>query len=293
MDVIWLDNLLVNFVVLRLTWKISGNNAPVWRLWCSACIGACYAILLILPGFSILSAVLLKIMLSLTMLLVGFRIRSFSEGLKLLACFYGVTFLMGGAAFGLYYFFNADIEVSKGIFIIKDFPIKIIIYSLVFGIMLYRWLWSLLQLRINHRQLVYKVEVNFGEDSVILDAYLDTGNELADPVTGRPVMVVEFESIKNILPVEIQMIYLEGKEQQLDYVTNILSESTWVSRFFIVPYRTINTSDDYLLAFRPDRIRILAEESWAETRQTLVGISSHKLSADDSYQALIQAQIVP
>ncbi len=293
MDVIWLDNLLVNFVVLRLTWKISGNNAPVWRLWCSACIGACYAILLILPGFSILSVVLLKIMLSLTMLLVGFRIRSFSEGLKLLACFYGVTFLMGGAAFGLYYFFNADIEISKGIFIIKDFPIKIIIYSLVFGIMLYRWLWSLLQLRINHRQLVYKVEVNFGEDSVILDAYLDTGNELADPVTGRPVMVVEFESIKNILPVEIQMIYLEGKEQQLDYVTNILSESTWVSRFFIVPYRTINTSDDYLLAFRPDRIRILAEESWAETRQTLVGISSHKLSADDSYQALIQAQIVP
>lgn len=293
MDVIWLDNLLVNFVVLRLTWKISGNNAPVWRLWCSACIGACYAILLILPGFSILSAVLLKIMLSLTMLLVGFRIRSFSEGLKLLACFYGVTFLMGGAAFGLYYFFNADIEVSKGIFIIKDFPIKIIIYSLVFGIMLYRWLWSLLKLRINHRQLVYKVEVNFGEDSVILDAYLDTGNELADPVTGRPVMVVEFESIKNILPVEIQMIYLEGKERQLDYVTNILSESTWVSRFFIVPYRTINTFDDYLLAFRPDRIRILAEESWAETRQTLVGISSHKLSADDSYQALIQAQIVP
>ncbi len=293
MDVIWLDNLLVNFVVLWLTWKISGNNAPMWRLWCSACIGACYTILLILPGFSVLSTFILKIMLSLAMLAVGFRISSFSAGLKLLGYFYGITFLMGGAAFGFYYFFNADIHVSQGMFLIKDFPIKIIIYSMAFIIMLYRWLWPLLQLRINHHQLVYKVKIHFGDDSVILDGFLDTGNELADPISGRPVMVVEFDSIRIILPAEIEKIYKEGKEQQLDYVTEILSESTWINRFFIVPYSTLNTNNDYLLAFRPDSIEILTEGSWLETKQSLVGIRNRKLSTDDEYHALIQPQIIP
>ncbi len=293
MDVIWLDNLLVNFVVLWLTWKISGNTAPMWRLWCSACIGACYTILLILPGFSILSTFLLKIILSLTMLAVGFRISSFSKGLKLLGFFYGITFLMGGAAFGFYYFFNAEVQITKGMFLIKDFPIKIIIYSLTFIIMLYRLLWPLLQHRINHHQLVYKVKIHFGEDSVVLDAFLDTGNELADPISGRPVMVVGFDSIRGILPTEIQSLYLEGKEQQLDYVTGIISDSTWINRFFLVPYSTLNTNNDYLLAFRPDRIEVFTEGSWLEARQSLVGIRNRKLSVDDEYHALIQAQIIP
>ncbi len=293
MDVIWLDNLFANFLVLWLTWKVSGNTAPMWRLWCSACVGACYTILLILHGYSVLSAFLLKIMLSFTMMAIGFRITSFSGGLKLLGYFYGITFLMGGAAFGFYYFFNYNIQVSKGIFLIKDFPIKIIIYSMVFIIMLYRWLWPLLQLKINHHQLVYKVKIHFGEDSVILDSFLDTGNDLIDPISGRPVMVVELDSIKSILPTGIQKIYQEGKEQHLGYVTGILSDSTWINRFFIVPYSTLSAANEYLLAFRPDRIEILTEGSWIETRQSLVGIRNRKLSFDDEYHALIQPQIIP
>jgi stage II sporulation protein GA (sporulation sigma-E factor processing peptidase) len=293
LDVIWLDNLLVNFVVLWITWKISGNAAPMWRLWCSACVGACYAIMLLMPGFSILSAVLLKILLSLTMLAVGFRISSFSEGLKLLGYFYGATFLMGGAAYGFYYFFNANIQISKGMFLIKDFPIKIIIYSTVFIIMLYRWLWPLLQLRLSHRQLVYKVKIQFGEESLIVDAFLDTGNELIDPISGRPVIVAEFESMKSILPTEIQKIFQKGKEKELDYVTKILSDSTWINRFFIVPFQTLSASNDYLLAFKPDRIEILTDGCWLGTRQSLVGIRNRKLSLDDEYHALIQPHIIP
>jgi stage II sporulation protein GA (sporulation sigma-E factor processing peptidase) len=227
------------------------------------------------------------------MLAVGFRISSFSKGLKLLGFFYGITFLMGGAAFGFYYFFNAEVQITKGMFLIKDFPIKIIIYSLTFIIMLYRLLWPLLQHRINHHQLVYKVKIHFGEDSVVLDAFLDTGNELADPISGRPVMVVGFDSIRGILPTEIQSLYLEGKEQQLDYVTGIISDSTWINRFFLVPYSTLNTNNDYLLAFRPDRIEVFTEGSWLEARQSLVGIRNRKLSVDDEYHALIQAQIIP
>ena len=69
LDVIWLDNLIVNFIVLYITWKLSGNTGSLLRLWCSAGIGAFYAVLLILPGFSFLSWLPFKILLSLIMLL--------------------------------------------------------------------------------------------------------------------------------------------------------------------------------------------------------------------------------
>jgi stage II sporulation protein GA (sporulation sigma-E factor processing peptidase) len=293
LDVIWLDNLLINFIVLRVTWKLSGNTSPIWRLWCSACIGACYAILLILPGFSYLSGLPLKLLLSLAMLAAGFRIRSFTEFLKLLGYFYGVTFLLGGAAFGIYYFFNAGLEISGGVFIIHDFPIKILVFSVVFIIFLYRRLWPLLRFRINRQQLVYQVELQFGDKSISMDAFLDTGNELTDPISGCPVIVVEFERIQSILPYEIQKIYLQGREEQLEYITRVMSESTWINRFCIVPYSTLDYSGSILPAFRPDSVRIKSEDGWLEAGETLIGIRNRKLSVSDEYHALIQPRIIP
>ena len=306
LDVIWLDNLIVNFIVLYITWKLSGNTGSLLRLWCSAGIGAFYAVLLILPGFSFLSWLPFKILLSLIMLLAGFRLgwkeEGFSEAglkfLKILGYFYGTTFVLGGAAFGLYYFLGIGFQVTNGVFLIKDFPVKIIFISIVLLILLYRWLWPLLQLQINHNKLVYPVEVRFGDDVLVVDAFLDTGNALTDPASGRPVIVVEFTSIKPILPSDIQGIYISGKEQQVDYIIKIMAESEWISRFHIVPYNTLSSgsvgsSEDFLLAFRPDQVRIKKGAAWKEARQSLVGIRNRRLSSAGEYHALIQPHIIP
>lgn len=292
-DVIWLDNLIVNFIVLWITWKLSRNSSPMWRLWCSACVGAVYAALLILPGFAWLAILPLKILLSLVMLAIGFRLQSLPEFLKLFGYFYGITFLLGGAAFGLYYFIGTGIQLFNGIFLIKDFPIKILFFSIAFILMLYRWLWPFLRFRINRQQLVYQVEVQFGESSIIMDAFLDTGNELTDPVSCYPVMVVEFSMICPILPSDIQKIYLEGKEEHLEEITQVMAESDWISRFCIVPYRTLGHSNSILLAFRPDAVRVLTNDTWVEAGHTLIGIRNQELSVSGEFHALIQPQIIP
>lgn len=293
LDFIWLDNLLVNFIVLWITWKLSRNISPMWRLWCSACIGAAYAVVLILPGFALLSCLPCKILLSLAMLAAGFRIRSLREFLKLFGYFYGITFLLGGAAFGFYYFFGTGIQVSDGIFLIRDFPVKLLVFSTVFVILLYRWLWPYLRFQINRRQLVYQVEITFDKQSIIMNAFLDTGNELTDPISGCPVMVVEFDLIRPILPFEIQKIFLYGREEHLEDMTRVMAESAWISRFCLVPYRTLGRTDGLLLAFRPDQIRVLTDGRWVEASDTLIGIRNRKLSVSDEYHALIQPQIIP
>lgn len=293
LDVIWLDNLLLNFVVLWITWKLTGNIAPMWRLWCSACIGAVYAVFVILPGNTFFTLLPCKVLLSLAMLAAGFQISSWKDFFKLFGFFYGTTFLLGGAAFGFYYFFGAGIEMRSGIFVIRDFPVKILIFSAVFVILLYRWLWPLLQYRLNRHQLIYKVEVWFGDNSICTDAFLDTGNKLTDPISGFPVMVVEFEQAKGALPFEIQKIFLLNRENDLEYITRVMTESEWISRFRIVPYHTLNSSDSMLIAFKPDKARIQADNSFREIRDILIGIRNRKLSDSSEYHALIQPQIIP
>jgi stage II sporulation protein GA (sporulation sigma-E factor processing peptidase) len=294
LDIIWLDNLLVNFIVVWITWKLSGNTAPMWRLWCSACVGAVYAVFLILPGFSLLAWFPVKVLLSLAMLIVGFRISSIKDFFKLFGFFYSITFLLGGAAFGFYYFFNAGIEVSTGIFLIRDFPVKIVIFSIVFIILLHRWLWPLLQFKLSRHQLIYQMEIWFGSDKLRIDSFLDTGNELTDPISGLPVMVVEFDSIRAVLPSEIQKIFEMSKEDCLDYVTQAMANSEWINRFRIVPYYTIGGhTENLLIAFKPDRALILADDKWTEIRDILIGIRNKKLSSNSEYQGLIQPQIIP
>ena len=183
--------------------------------------------------------------------------------------------MLGGAAFGIYYF-NAGPDFRRRI-IIHDFPIKILVFSVVSHF--HRRLWPLYVL-INRQQLVYQVELQFGIKhfyGCISDMGMNDGSHKRVPV-----IVVEFERIQSILPYEIQKIYLQGREEQLEYITRVMSESTWINRFCIVPYSTLDYSGSILPAFRPDSVRIKSEDGWLEAGETLIGIRNRKLSVSMS-----------
>ncbi|HZK34722.1 MAG TPA: sigma-E processing peptidase SpoIIGA [Bacillota bacterium] len=294
-DVIWLNNTLVNFLLLYLVWRIEKNTSPIWRLWCSAGIGALYAVLLLVPGYNFLSYLPAKLILSILMVLTAYKICDIRDFLKLSGFFYGITFLLGGAAFGLLYFTGKEVMIDKGIFFIKDFPLRLIIYSAVLIIMLYRLIWPILLRRININSLIYKIELCFDGNSISLDALLDTGNELHDPVSKSPVMVVEYGLIKQILPQDVKhicsrpdkMVFLKDTSY-----TNRLTSSSWADRFRLIPYYTVSGSG-LIVAYRPDKASILIDGRWAVIKDVIVGIRNEKLTSDNEYNALIQPQILP
>ena len=70
LDILWIDNLLMNFIILWITSKIIKSQGAVWRLWLAALLGATYAAVLFIPQFEVLTRFTMKIALSLTMLLL-------------------------------------------------------------------------------------------------------------------------------------------------------------------------------------------------------------------------------
>ena len=292
-DIIWLDNLIMNFLLLWGVYRFTRNKAPIWRLWASAFLGAGYAVLVLLPGFGFLSHPAVKLGLSLAMLMTAYIIPAPRDFLKLLACFYGATFLFGGAALGLHYFFSSSIGYENGIFYIRNFPVKMTFFSAVLVVFLYRTIWPLLQAKIRNSRLLYKLEIQFDGVSRIVEALLDTGNELSDPVSRSPVMVVEFEEIMPLLPKEVCRIFQEPGGTNLELVTRVMAGSTWINRIRIIPFNALGNTCGMLIGYRPDRAKILMDDGWKEIKDVIVGIYNQKLSGDNEYHALIHPQIIP
>lgn len=292
LDIIWLDNFIMNFILLWVTSKISRNQSQIWRLWLSASIGAFYSIALFIPGFGILGKIPIKMAISIIMLVLAYKFSSYKEFLKRIPIFYITTFVFGGAAFSLYYFFDDDIVFSEGVFYIKNYPIKMLILSALVVIILIRSIWVLLRSRISQEELLYNIRISFDNQGIDINALLDTGNELCDPISHSPVIVVELETLMPILPNDIKTLFIRSLEDDLEAVTKIISRSSWISRFRMIPFRTFGTSNGILIGFKPDNVKVLINKVWEETTDAVVGVYCSTLSNNGNYHALVSPDII-
>lgn len=54
--------------------------------------------------------------------------------------------------------------------------------------------------RMSKKGLIYEIEIKIENKSIRLKAMLDTGNQLKDPITSIPVVIVEKEKLYEIMP---------------------------------------------------------------------------------------------
>ena len=148
-DILFVDNLVMNFIILRIVYKLSRNRSGVWRLWLAAAIGALYAVLIVLPELRILQKIPMKLALSLITLLTAFEINTFKEFIKIFIILYATTFIFGGAALSLYFINHEFVDISNGTFIISNYPIKNLAVACILVIMLVHSVLEYIRLRIS------------------------------------------------------------------------------------------------------------------------------------------------
>ena len=119
--------------------------------------------------------------------------------------------------------------------------------------------------------------------SVTLLALQDTGNTLRDPLTGRPVVVVEGEKIWELLP---ELSHME-RTALSDPVALLERLGKWEGvRYQLIPYRAVGVDCGLLLALRMDR----AEWGGWVCRNCLTALSPTSVSDGGNYSALIGAE---
>jgi len=298
LDILFLENLVINYMILTVTHRLSKNNTTNLRKFLGALVGALYVVVLILfPGIKYYYTVFAKILLSFLIIKVSFPITKIKIFLKVLAIFYISTFIFAGAAFSFLYFNNNGGFVKNGIvYVFWDSKITVILLSVFTIAILLKIIWEVIQHKINSQQLIISLFIEFEENKTIkVPALIDTGNLLIDPLTKVPVVVVEFCAIKEILPIEIQEIFQNKIEDDLPTVTKIVSTSTWFSKFRVIPFNSLGKENGILIGFKPDYIKFKAENnnnSGEEIKNVIIGIYNRKISKNDNYSALIGSELI-
>ncbi|WP_367649531.1 sigma-E processing peptidase SpoIIGA [Paenibacillus sp. NEAU-GSW1] len=299
-DVMFLRELLVDGSLLLTTAWVRHKKANAWRILAASAIGACYVVLMFYPQLSILFTLLVKISVSFLMLWVAFGFVSLQQFARNIAAFYAVNFVAAGAILGIHYLLmQGSGEMWRTVNFIKggmqaELKMGLIYFIAAFCIGLYIYRTVLTQRR--ERELVQthlaEVIISIDDQEQRCVGLIDTGNQLYDPLTRTPVMVVEAALWEKELP----PAWLKSiREEQVDrLVAGLGGEGhfAWQERLRLVPYRGVNRGSQFMLALKPDFVRIEREGQVFVNKKVLVGLDGGRLTADSAYQAIIHPNLV-
>ena len=285
-DIILLENLCMNYIILFATAYIMKLKISHIRLVASSGIGAIYSIMLYMQILPIYSNLIMKIVLSIAMVYIAYMPRNIKNIVKQLIIFYLISFAFGGCAFALLYFIKPENIIMKNGVYIGTYPIKI---ALLGGIVGFVIAFKIIKNRASKKDIIYPLEIKINEKSISMNALLDTGNMLKDPITLMPVIVVEKEMLYDFLPKEI----LNNLEKIIGGDTKEVTEKNveYMSKFRIIPYNSIGRQNGLMLGFKADKVKIIIDDEEKEVNNAIIGIFNESFNSN-TYSALISLEIL-
>lgn len=232
---------------------------------------------------------LVILMISVT---VAFRPHNIKELIKLVILSHIAAFSLAGAGIALFYYTDLSNAIGNMVnFNIQDFPFKILLITTTSAYIIIKLSLGWIKNIVNKNKVFYPVEIFFNDLSVCLNALVDTGNSLFDPVSGETVIVAEFISLKEILPDELKLIYYEGRENDISQLVLEVKDSKLYNRIRMIPFSSIGVQSGMLIGFKPDKIEIQNADEKLIFKNVIVAINNYKLSKEGTYQALINPEI--
>lgn len=277
MRVIYVDvlagvNLAMDYLLLAAAAKLSGAYCTRARLLAGAALGACYAVASC--GVPFLTLLPVKAAAGFLMVRLCFGARSAAELVRLAALFYLVSCAAAGGALALGKVSDTTFFAGGGYYI--DVPFRVVAAA---GAVSWGLTGLLFRGEAKAREAC-RVHLDFAGHSADFSLLVDTGNDLSDPVNGRPALVLDRRAAARVLPVEAALPLAALRADNAPAVLAALP-GTYRTQFQLLPYRAIGKEGGLLLAFRPERA-----ERDGKPWQGLAAISPERV-ANGFYEGLI------
>ncbi len=299
-DLIFAMNLAIDACLLLATAWLRKQRVILWRVILSAVVGALYVLMMFLPELDFMFTFLVKFLFSVVMLWVAFGFGGLQNYLRNMGAFYMINFVAAGGILGIHYLLQDSGEVWSGIWYSASgglgFSLQIrTVFMLVCFFIVLLWFRRVMLARQRQERIdtfLAEVEVHLEGTVVACTGLIDTGNQLSDPLSGLPVMVMEASLWEEVLPSAYQ-----GKlaHEQADNLILEWSEAgafPWPHRLRLVPYRGVNRNAQFMLALKPDEVTVRLDGSVYRSTRVLVGWDGGRLSAEGAYRAIIHPALI-
>jgi stage II sporulation protein GA (sporulation sigma-E factor processing peptidase) len=299
LDLIFLTNLLMDGALLQTTAWTRKVKVKFWRLLIASVIGASYVVFMFFPSMSVLYTFLMKALFSLTMVYIAFGFGSLQHFARNLGAFYLVNFAAAGSMFGIHYFLLSSNEVMNGILFTQSggsgFVVQVslvfVLITFFIGVWFYKLMHRVKEEREQLTQYIAEIEVYLGEHEIACSGLVDTGNQLYDPLTRIPVMVMETKCFEKVLPASwMQRIADDSLQDILDSIGE--DDFAGQERLRLIPYRGIRKGSEFMVALKPDKVVIVHNAQRREVDKVYIGFKGNPLSSDGSYQAIVHPKLL-
>ena len=276
----------MNYIILFATYVIikPKTKHPQIRMILSSLLGSIYAIIVYLNILSIYTNLLAKITLSVVMVYIAFAPPNVKQLLKQILIFYLVSFIFGGCTFALIYFLKPEnVEMKNGVFV-GMYPIRVGLIAGVIAFIITQIAFKINKSKLNNKNTFIEIELYNKNKMTKARALLDSGNMLKEPISKKPVIVVEKTTLSKIIPEEV-LDYIEKIVGGDDQEKNEMQE--YLSKIRMVPFMSLGKENGMLIGIRLDKIKINTEDIRLEKENIIAGIYEKKLTKDNKYNALI------
>ncbi|HLU21984.1 MAG TPA: sigma-E processing peptidase SpoIIGA [Bacillaceae bacterium] len=294
LDIIWLLNLLVDSLLLWTTSIFLKRKIHPVRIFLGGLLGSIIILLAITPIANVATNPFVKIGLSILMVYIAFGFKRLTSFLSSLLTFYFATFLMGGILLGTHYFltFNLDLQSAVVLESVRGFGDPV---SWLFLLAAFPLAWHFSKRRIDgitvsniQYDVLMDVSIDINGLKLELKGLIDSGNQLYDPISKTPVMIISVNTIKDMIPNAI--LTLADEENDV-YASISELPPEWSNIMRIIPAKSIGRSNQLLCAFKPQHLSVGKENEAREERKALIVFSNQQLSSDGRFQCIIHPKM--
>lgn len=290
-DVLFLVNFFMDFIVLTLTGNFLRLRAGILRRIFGAAFGAfCYCIMLYLPWeYRVWGSRVLMLVGACMMGKLVFSIKGLKKLAQFLLIFHATAFFLEGTVTAVYHYTKLGYYIRK---IVKGDLYAQIIAGTLAGMVLVSCLLmktavSCIRKRQSESKLYYEVEFLKGNRRKKAVALLDTGNQLKEPVSGKPVVLADMTFAGELLDEDtrtaIREFYETGNMQ------TVMGETV---RMRLIPYHSVGRKHGVLAAIFFDSLTIQMEQRVIEKTGVCVAITEEPVAARGGYQVILNAELV-
>lgn len=287
-DVLFAINLLVNYLILLAAGKLSGRDVRPGRLLLASAAGGAYAVASVLFPSAAAFSLPARLAFGLFMVAFSYPGRTVQSLVAVTVSFYLCSALAAGTAMALQNYRVAT--MLKGTVLPQDSgAVRWWIVAASLAVLCAVPVVTRLGGFQPGRPLpLLRLELQVAGRKLGLTGLVDTGNNLRDPVSNLPVVVVDWEPLRKVMPGEVFAFF----SSTWDRMPEDLSETPMGKRLRLIPYESLSGRKGVLPGFRPDHLVILERGGHRVRKDAIVGVFRERLSPNGLYQALLHPDLV-
>ncbi|MCT1576361.1 sigma-E processing peptidase SpoIIGA [Oceanobacillus kimchii] len=294
LDAVWMLNFLIDLMLLMLVKLLARDSVNMLRLLFGALIASFIVPITIFYPESFINGASGKLLYSVLIIFSAFGWKGTYQTLKLCLLFYFVSFAIGGGLTAIHFMLSSPVSMTANGMITfnKGFgdPISWLFIFIGFPI-----IWYFTKRRMDEHageQIKYdqmcEVSLTLNHKIRQTTGYIDSGNQLIDPLTKRPVIICDRPFLSEWFT-ENEWFQLENAKNNLE-----MDEipKRWQDKIQIIPYQGVDGGSSMMIGIRPERVIVNYNDQQLLATNVIIGIQFGNLVRDNSYHCLLHPQIM-